>query len=172
MLTLFADASFCPKTGAAGWGSWAIRDGWPKGKFHGGAFRRELRNANEAELCGLASALWMHNRGGDLAEVDTFMLQCDNMVALETIRQHCGGIFRKAKGIRLPPPNIRKTKLSAIEHEAVKAISEIANARSILLRHVKGHNGTDDGRSWVNTQCDTTAKLHMKARRRELELAA
>ncbi len=172
MLTLFADASFCPKTGAAGWGSWAIRDGWPKGKFLGGVFRREITTSNTAELCGIASALWQHNKDGDLEGVKTLMLQCDNIVALGCIMRHVRGAYVKnlpgKKNVFIHPAPKMNGKLNM---EAVEAIKTIVDGRSVMLRHIKGHNGTGDGRSWVNSQCDAEARRHMQARRKELEAA-
>lgn len=172
LLTLFADASFCPKTGAAGWGSWAMRDGWSKGKFLGGPLRRAMTTSNTAELCGLASALWKHDKDGDLAGIQIFMLQCDNVVALGYIMSRLSNATaRPLDGVRQAtiPRSFTRNKLCL---EALAAIEQIVGDRRVLLRHVKGHNGTDDGRSWVNTQCDAEARRHMVARRRELEISS
>lgn len=170
MLTLFADASFCPKTGAAGWGSWAIKDGWPKGLFHGGALRREIKSSNEAELCGLASALWVHDKAGNLGDVTAFILQCDNTVALGTILSlipQAGHVSSKKRATNAQIA-ARKNGIKPIEHEAIEAITGIVAGRPIWLKHVKGHNGNSDGRSWVNNQCDDAARRHMRARRQEI----
>lgn len=168
MLTLFADASFCPKTGAAGWGSWAIKDGWPKGKFLGGPIRRELSTSNTAELCGIAAALWKHDQDGDLEGVTALMLQCDNVTALGYILAALPqASVRRLKNQRNAPIGLARTQ-NKLHLEALDAIRKAGHGRRIFLRHVKGHNGTDDGRSWVNTQCDAEARRHMEARRVEL----
>lgn len=169
MLTLFADASFCPKTGAAGWGSWAIKDGWPKGLFHGGAIRRTIKSSNEAELCGLASALWAHDKAGNLDDVTSFVLQCDNTVALGAIvaRIPTALLVHKNRATNAYI-NHKRTNYQPIEIEAVEAMAKIIGVRQVWVKHVKGHSGTGDGRSWVNTQCDDAAKRHMRARRQEI----
>lgn len=171
MLTLFADASFCPRTGAAGWGSWAIKDGWQRGKFLGGPLRRPMKSSTTAELCGLASALWMHDRAKELDDVNIFMLQCDNITALGYILAKLPRTsVRQLKGAR--QANIIPSHTDVKLHlEALDAIREIVGDRQINLRHVKGHNGTNDGRSWVNTQCDEEGRRHMQARRLELSAA-
>lgn len=170
MLTLFADASFCPRTGAAGWGSWAIKDGWPRGKCLGGPLRRKMTSSTTAELCGLASALWLHNKANELDDVDLFMLQCDNVTALGYILGKLPKVgVRRLKGVRQAQITHSYTT-NKLCLEALDAISSIVGDRQINLRHVKGHNGTGDGRSWVNTQCDEEARRHMLARRVELGL--
>jgi ribonuclease HI len=171
MITIFADASFCPKTGAAGWGSWAIRDGWQRGKFHGGPLRREISSSNTAELCGIASALWKHNRDGDLDEVKSFMLQCDNVTALGFIL----GKISHARPSRLKgernAPVTRALTNNKLCLEALTVIKDIVGKRGVLVRHVKGHSGTNTGRAWVNHQCDREARRHMEAMRSEMRVA-
>ncbi len=172
LLTLFADASFCPKSRAAGWGAWAIRDGWPAGRFMGGAFRREIHNSTEAELCGLASAIWHLEQNALLSEVGAFILQCDNVAALGTIGHRLPGARWSAQcDARDVAAHFRKSKLRPLEDEAIQAIRQVVLARPVWLRHVKGHvSGT--GRNWVNQKCDDEARRHMLARRLELAGAA
>jgi len=174
MLTLFADASHCNKTQAAGWGSWAIKDGWPRGQFNGGPIRRLVPNSTTAEICGLASALYAHHKAGDLEDVGVFMLQCDNTAALRAI---AGRVNRSGWSASKDSRDVqiiggtKHTSRVSLEIEALNAIRDIVGDTFVWLRHVKGHsNGT--GRSWVNQQCDNEAKRHMLVRRRELEQAA
>lgn len=174
MITLFADASFCPKTGAAGWGSWAIRDGWPKGKFNGGPLRREVPSSTTAEICALAAALWQHDKDGDLNDVKVFMLQSDNTAALRAVRgriERSGwSASRDDRDVQAIGPTKHRSR-AAIEIQALNAINDIVGSRFVWLRHVKGHSsGTT--RAWVNEQCDREARRHMQARRIELEAAA
>src|SRR5262245_1015771 len=79
LVAIFADASFCPKSGAVGWGAWAKRDTWGRGKFMGGPIRREIRNSTEAELCGIAAAIWQLNSEGLITDAAAFVVQCDNL---------------------------------------------------------------------------------------------
>lgn len=172
LVTIFADASFCPKTGAAGWGAWAIRDGWGKGRFMGGPIRRQIRNSTEAEICGLASAVHDLHRAKLLADVEAFILQCDNVAALGSIHHRVPWArWAKSCDARDVAAHFRKTKLRDIEAEAIDAIKQITFGHAVWLRHVKGHvSGT--GRNWVNQQCDAEAGRHMRAMRLELAGAA
>ena len=55
--------------------------------------------------------------------------------------------------------------------QAIKVIDDIKRelGLSLVTRHVKGHVAERVGRSWVNDQCDRTAKKHMRAKRLELQ---
>lgn len=172
LMTIFADASFCPKTGAAGWGAWAIRDGWGKGRLMGGPFRRTIRNSTEAEICGLASAIHDLDRADALGEVEAFILQCDNVAAPGTIFHRVPWArWAKSCDARDVAAHFRKSKLQGVEAEAVDAVKNLTLGRAVWLRHVKGHvSGT--GRNWVNQQCDDEARRHMQAMRLEIAVAA
>lgn len=166
-ITIFADASFCPKTRAAGWGAWAKRDGWQAGRFFGGPLRRELASANQAELCALASVVWQLERDGALTDVNSFMLQSDCLAALAAVSVLPASFWtdsgeKSDSALRPRPPR----KLSPVEREGLEAIRSASVGRRIYLRHVKGHRaGT--ARSWVNNQCDAEARRHMRAMRAE-----
>lgn len=165
-ITIFADASFCPKTRAAGWGAWAKRDGWQAGRFFGGPLRREITNSTQAEVCAMASALWRLNQDALIADAHTFVIQCDNVAALAAIRRLPNSGWTRSDDRRDADLAVRRGELAPIEQEAVEAIETIAQGRPIWLRHVKGHvSGT--GRNWVNRQCDAEARRHMQAVRAE-----
>lgn len=79
-MTLFVDSSFCHKTGAGGWGGWAVRDDWQRGQFSGGPIRlREhaVDSSNTAEIAGIALALWRLHAGDALKGVTEILIQCD-----------------------------------------------------------------------------------------------
>lgn len=165
-MTLFADASLCPRTGAAGWGAWAKHSDWDAGRFAGDPFRRHMEHSTQAELCGIASAIWHFDRHYDaFTGLHWLIVQCDNIHALSTLR-HIGATEAKRKGardVRLVFP--RAAKLKPIEKEALDAIQNIMGDTPIFLRHVRGHR-YGDGRSWVNTKCDEEARRHMEAMRK------
>lgn len=174
-ITVFADASFCPKTRASGWGAWAKRNDWQFGRFAGGPFRRDISDASQAELCGLASALYHFDRSGALVDVTKVMLQCDSTHALGYILANVVGSYAekpKGEGGVAVRPRIHRGKtgerspLKPIEKEALAAIRKIAKGRTLSVRHVKGHR-EGDGRNWVNEQCDAEARRHMQAMRVE-----
>lgn len=170
-LTLFVDASFCPNTKAAGWGSWSKRDGWDRGRFDGGQLVCPLNNSTAAELCGIACAVWALHAGGHLLGVSVMMIQCDNIIALGLMQSvlpqgKASGSGNARDTQSLPAP--RLAKLGKSEHEALEVIRMALADVPVYLRHVKGHSNDDTGRSWVNTQCDAEARRHMEKRRRNL----
>jgi ribonuclease HI len=170
LLTLFVDSSLCPKTFAGGWGAWAIREGWSKGMLFGGAFGHDTspRSSREAELCGIANAIAALGKLGHLTEVDRVMVQCDCLQALEmiagrldhvTVTDHRDGHKISSRVVMTP----RALELAALE------VIERAG-KTLLVRHVYGHR-KGAKRQWVNRQCDTLAKTHMRqarARRHEV----
>jgi ribonuclease HI len=170
MLTLFADASFCPKTGAAGWGAWAKRDGWMNGRFYGGPMRRPFKTSNSAEICGIASALHEIHAAGSLEDVETVIIQCDNVVALGMILSHVErSRTASRKGARdVDIPLVRWAKCDELARKAISAIRRTTQGKTIWLRHIRGHGTDDTTRSWVNEQCDAEAKRHMNSVRDSL----
>lgn len=172
-MTLFADASLCSETGAAGWGSWAIRDGWGRGRFQGGQIKlkdTKITASNTAETAGIALALWQHYVQGDLKDLEAIMIQCDNLTALGYIKMRLPwAVVSKAKGIKHGGNIVPVGGQSPVVRRMVDTIAETVQGMQVTLRHVKGHNDPEaDGRSWVNNQCDAEAKRHMKALRKEL----
>jgi ribonuclease HI len=81
-LTVFADASFCAQTGAAGWGAWAKADGWLVGKTFGGQFKTQQATNNTAELGACANALHVVLNHEAALGTGQVLLQSDNQRAL------------------------------------------------------------------------------------------
>lgn len=165
MLTLFADASYCSKSQAGGWGAWFKADGMKEGGLIGGTFKTPMTNSAEAELAALANAMTRLCNEGLLAPVSELMIQSDCMRALQLIALLLPGVVRRAHknglhvhdGIMTPSPT---------EKAALNRIGLIRGEANVLLvvRHVKGHS-RGGGRSWVNRQCDAIARRHMEAER-------
>jgi len=175
LITIFADASFCPKSKAAGWGAWAMRDGWQRGRFMGGVVRTSVRNSTEAELCGLAAAMLHLDTERMLSDVEAFILQCDNTAALGAIAQLPTAKWSHSSSERDSREVQRRIVCAPVERQAIDEIRMVTLARPIWLRHVKGHahgQPNTSGRHWVNQQCDNQARRHMLERRRELAGAA
>lgn len=168
MITIFADASLCPSTGAAGWGAWAIRDGWGRGLIMGGPIRRNIAASTVAEMCALAAALHQLETEGRLTDVKSFMLQSDSTEALGRFLQHLPNArISQHKAVRQPTIS-PQTNTNKVGREAIDAVKKITFGKQVWLRHVKGHNGPEDGRSWVNETCDAQAKKFMRALRSEI----
>lgn len=172
-MTLFADASLCSETGAAGWGSWAIRDGWGRGRFQGGQIKLigpKITASNTAELAGIALALWQHYVQGDLKGLTSIMIQCDNLTALGYILAKMPrAIVSKKPGLAHGGNIVPVRGGSPVVERMLDTVAETLHGLTVTLRHVKGHNDPEmDGRSWVNNQCDAEAKRHMKELRKQL----
>lgn len=167
-VTVFSDASFCPKTKAAGWGAWAKRDGWENGRFYGGPLRREMPNCTIAELCGAASVFWFLGRQNTFVDVDWIMLQCDSIAALSAIHTLPSSIWSRGRDAKKAASIARRKKpFTALEREALDAIDQAVSGRRLVLRHIKGHQN-ETSQHWVNNQCDAEARRHMQAMRLEL----
>lgn len=167
---IFADASLCPQTGASGWGAWVKHDGGVSQVF-GGAFQNPMDSVTDAETAALASAMFRARHWQILTSGDVVMLQSDCTNALLHIRTHLRAFDSPApKGVAVRSKR-GPTKLSPVATKAIKLIEEIKTELGLTLitRHVKGHVSERVGRSWVNDQCDRTAKRHMRTKRLELQ---
>lgn len=61
--TVNTDASFCPKTRAAGWAVWIAIDGGVKVK-ESGRFHRKPKSASEAEFWAMLNGAWLAAQNG------------------------------------------------------------------------------------------------------------
>lgn len=128
-----------------------------------------MTSSTVAEMCALAAALWQLQAESKLDDVSSYMLQSDSVEALSRFLQHLPNArVSQHKDIR--QPTIRPlTNDNKVGREAIDAVKEITFGKQVWLRHVKGHNGTNDGRSWVNEVCDRQAKRYMRSLRAELQ---
>ena len=144
-ITIFADASFCGQTGAAGWAGW-IKHGPEMGLFIDGTFKQQPRDPGEAELLAMVKSFLYACKWLDPTAV-RFSLQSDCKPALKELAVQRG-----------------RTPLSA---HATRLLLDEAVARGLSLhfKHVKGHQKGITGRSWVNEECDKRAKAQMRRER-------
>lgn len=164
-LTLFADASFCPRTLAAGWGAWVKRDGLTTGEVFGDPLKY-METSQMAELAAIYEALRVCQERDWLKGIRIIMVQSDCEWALQRILALCARARQSPKGHRF---NRVYVNAAGPHAKICWDIAGIVGAdRQLLLRHVKGHNGGKEGRSWVNEQCDRIARGHMNARRKKL----
>ncbi len=165
-MTLFSDASFCPNTGAAGWGAWAKCELWSEGVLFGGGFKSLLSASGEAELCAIANAMHVLGAGGHLSAVSTLMIQSDNLRALGLVKASVPGTSIRDHADGAKVPHLTRVDVSGTERRGLGIIqSEVASGGFVLhLRHVRGHR-PGPSRHWVNRQCDRIAKKHMHERR-------
>ncbi|MBY3151347.1 hypothetical protein HFO56_02960 [Rhizobium laguerreae] len=164
LVTLFCDVSFCPNTGAAGYGAWYRADDMEKGKFFGEAIPVSCRSSNDAEFWGLAMA--MRHVSKVLAEkVTTVVLQCDNIAALSWMREfhpNAAAVGEHHLTHDIPPPPKTYPRAMATAVGMVRAMEPSVR---VWLKHVKGHSKSKSARSWVNGKCDRLAREYMVARR-------
>lgn len=162
MLTLFVDASYCPRTHAAGYGAWAKRDGWKQGTTFGGRLGSGFLQSHEAELAAIATALVYLHENGHLDEVETVLVQSDCMRALELLVAKAGARItnhRKAATVE----RRKMAVASPAERRAIEVIRD-ASPRLLMVRHVRGHS-TGSTRQGVNNLCDRIAGVHMRRAR-------
>lgn len=158
-VTVFADASLDPATGAAGWGCWIKADG-ARSVTRGGEFREKMRNIVQAEVCAIANALRIAQVMGVLS--GHVMIQSDSAVALGCIRQRCGAADSPVQGgVRVHP---RRQKPHPYYSQAIDLIAEMLKGVKVTVRHVRGHQ-QGVGRTWVNNECDRLAKRGMRRAR-------
>jgi len=165
-VTIFADASYCHRSGSAGWAAWIKADGY-QSMTVGAAIKVKITHANEAELAAIANALCVARLRGIIRKNDVVMVQSDCVTALAIIRGRCGIVEDRpaAGGLSVDP--ITKMKLRPQHRSAIAVINETiaATGATLITRHVRGHQ-PGAGRQWVNNTVDQIARSHMRASRR------
>lgn len=157
LVTVFSDASWCPKTKAGGWGAWAKSERVQWGVQFSGAFRRLANGSNEAEIMAAACALASTLRSEIAVAGDTILFEIDNEHALRLV-------LHDAPTGRLPRTNLEK--------EAIEVLLALKTRHGLVFktRHVKGHSGGERrDRFGVNELCDRLAKKHMLEARQRTE---
>lgn len=174
-MTLIVDSSFCPETGAAGWGLWCKRDDWRQGATAAGSILRQMKDSAEAELAGIVEAVRFLQSQSTLDGIQIVTLQCDNIETLLILAQ-CPNV-RCAKSVDIRDLDVRQTqhirqanKMSyALRFETLRAdFVKMTHRVQVWVRHVKGHKGKVTGRHSVNELCDRLAKTQMRAMRKAL----
>lgn len=152
LITLITDASYCPNTGAAGYGYWVV---CARGRHVGsGAMKNAVANNNSAEMMAIANALYQSYNHGLVLSGDHVLIQTDCQAAIL-------GFEGKRK-------NITEEELGVAAY-LVKLKSTIGI--TLGFRHVKGHTRGKTPRTWVNNNCDALAGKAM-AQAREAIIAA
>lgn len=176
-VTIFADASHCPKTGVGGWGAWMVSK--PRGSHTaGGPMKTRFASSHDAEAAALANALVEAKVRGYLFQGAVVMLQSDCMGALGQVRRRIAGTTDSpigapgeySAGSPVPIPRRGPRGMAP----AIEVIWKVATELELQLvvRHVKGHQSAaavaSSGRAWVNRECDRLAGLGMAAARAAL----
>lgn len=157
LVTVFSDASWCPRTKAGGWGAWAKSERVQWGVQFSGAFRRLASSSNEAEIMAAACALASTLRSEVATVGDTILFEIDNEHALRLVTHD------EPAGRRPRTP---------LEKEAIEVLLDLKIRHGLVFRtrHVKGHSGRQRrDRFGVNELCDRLARKHMQEARRHAE---
>lgn len=165
MITLFVDASHCSQTLAAGWGAWAIGDGWDHGRTFGGQISRRVTNSGEAEMAAVEHAVREMGGRGWLGGDDALMLQSDSHRALQLflVQFPNAEIRNHANSAPFARTNLLPSK--AEEIALMNLEQHLTRFKWLFVRHVKGHS-EGEGRNWVNRKCDEIAKQNMRRMRK------
>jgi ribonuclease HI len=170
LISLFSDASMCHQKQVGGWAAWlkSIRGAMRLG----GPFSVKVADTTIAEAMAVVNALSRGLRDGIILPGDIVLVQTDNNAVM--------GVLLGTSPRRVTKEIRRRRKMSwselhrdAAERnleicEIAAAFSRLTTSRSVAIRwrHVKGHMGTVDPRSAVNSYCDKVAREHMRSARR------
>lgn len=153
LITIIADASFCPQTGAAGYGYWVACD---RGKRGGSGYMQEpVANCTVAEEMALANALYHACKLGLVLPHDEVLLQTDSM-----------GAICAFNGERKSVPNVEQVPVNYLRRLVAKM--EI----TVRYKHVKGHTDGREPRLYINNQCDALAYEAMSIKRSQIKRQA
>lgn len=153
VVTIFCDASFCPKTRAAGWGFWIKTD--LHERQGGGAMEVQPADASEAELLAVVNSLFYAVSQGIAVENSRVVFGLDNQWVVHLLN---GSTTLKGREKEKP-----------LCFEALGLIKEFRRKLKLDLRFrkVKAHNPNGGGRCRVNEVADKHAKIGMKKARAE-----
>lgn len=149
-VTVIADASHCPNTGAAGYGYWAVSERGRRGG--GGPIKDPINNSTAAEMAALVNGLFFACMSGIAQAGDHVLLQTDCTGAI-------GALESKRK------------ELSKDERLAKQRFFEVKKEFGVTVsfRHVKGHTNRTEARYVTNNLCDQRAKAGMRLARKRLK---
>lgn len=145
LVTLLADASFCPETRVGGYGYWIASGRGKRGG--GGVFRKRLASSALAEMLAIANALYIAKSVGLIQFRDHVIIQTDCQAAI--IAFHNG------------------RKLNKDEEDAYKFFINFMTIAGVSteFRHVKGHSSKKEARYAANKHCDVRARDYMRQAR-------
>lgn len=147
LVTIFSDASYCPKIKRASWGGWVKSErGVARG---GGVLRGTISDINISEARALVNAVHLGLRDQVLHKGDRIIAQTDNDCVMKVLN-YAG-----------PRDEWRETA-----ELARKLLGD--HQLELTWRHVKGHKGYTSKRSSVNVYCDRVARYFLDEVRSEV----
>lgn len=149
-LSGYVDASYHHDTKRAGWGCW-LRDAHTR-ILRNGPSPRWVSSANDAELTALFAGIWTA-----VSSLDTTQA---NILVLKTDSQHAARLFGWDGGTKKEPKRIQVLDLIFRGFD----LAERAGLK-LIVKWVKGHQGTAYTQAYLNTQADRLAKEAMRTQR-------
>ena len=150
-VTVLADASWCPSTGAAGYGYWIASD---RGSRGGGNVLSRATTNNDAEMMAVVNTLHIALTAGLIESGDVVLVQTDSSHAISR--------FTRAGA-----------NATSVEREVIAALRWIVREHKLTIsyKHVKGHTNRNThtaARFGANRMCDLRARRYMNEARRRL----
>lgn len=149
-VTIIADASHCPNTGAAGYGYWAVSERGRQGG--GGSMRDPVDTSSAAELLAIVNAFFFAQMKGIVAEGDHVLLQTDCQRAIDILESKIKELSKDER--------VGKKRFYELKREYGCTVS---------FRHVKGHTRRTEARYVTNNLCDQRAKHGMRLARKRMK---
>lgn len=144
--TLMIDASWCPETGASGYGYWIASH---RGKTGGGGpIKDPAETSNLAEMQAVCIVLYLAEGLGFIREGEEVLVQTDCMAAILGLH--------------------KERRLTIAEHNAWSYYHSFGLRYNVTLRHVKGHSRSRAARHIANNSCDIRAKIAMREMRKKI----
>lgn len=145
MITLMTDASFCPRTGASGYGVWFRTNN--NTYQRGGNFKEDPKSAVEAEMMAVAIGVSLACKSKFIKEKPFILIQVDSQDAIRQLE-------------KLAPAN-------HIAMRVVKMLKKLSEEYDMKYRFrwVKGHAAGRAPRNYCNHICDRLAGQFMRSQR-------
>lgn len=148
-ITLMVDGSFCPETGAGGFGYWIASE---RGKLGGGGPIKNISdNPTDVEMKAICNALVIAMNLGFAVSGDKILVQTDSKQAIAAFEHN-----------RIPGSESERMSVSFLD----KFRKE--NNLLVVYRHVKGHSDNPGARFAANNHCDERAKTAMRKVRADI----
>ena len=151
LVTIIADASFCPETSVAGYGFWIACN---RGKLQGsGEMKLMCRDNIAAEMQAVVNAVHRAVKKNLVLKHDEILIQTDCQAAIDRFKEHPNRLHQEYFDCW------RRLERLKVDH----------NLR-VQYRHVKGHTNNSEPRFKANNLCDRLARKAMREARDKIKL--
>jgi ribonuclease HI len=138
-VTINCDASYHPKLKKGGWAFWiSYSEGSLK---HYGVFNKEIKDSTEAELKAICNAFhYVQKRFGE--SIKMIFVNCDNEFVRSTIK--------------------RRIHSEKYKTETDLLLNYTSKYELIIVKEIRGHQGSNNPRQFVNNWCDKYSRSYLK----------